>query len=136
MYIEKKYYFYAGHRNKLAGEKCGRLHGHTYDVVCKFKFDTMKDGVTVLFSDIDKKVEPIIKEYDHYFLLYKEDKLCSVFDIHNEPYKEMPFETSAENMAIWLFTRIKNEAKMPIVEIRLAETKSSTVIYNGIEISN
>jgi 6-pyruvoyl-tetrahydropterin synthase len=29
MIITKKYYFYAGHRNKNAGKKCGRLHGHT-----------------------------------------------------------------------------------------------------------
>ena len=59
--IEKKYYFYAGQRNKQAGEKCGRLHGHTYDVKCIFEFSEMKDGVTVLFSNIDKLVEPIIK---------------------------------------------------------------------------
>ena len=26
MKIEKKYHFYAGHRNKEAGEKCGRPH--------------------------------------------------------------------------------------------------------------
>ena len=67
--IEKKYHFYAGHRNKLAGEKCSRLHGHTYDVVCTFQFEEMKDGITMLFSDIDNLAEPIIKEYDHYFLL-------------------------------------------------------------------
>lgn len=127
--IEKKYYFYAGHRNKLAGEKCGRLHGHTYDVKCYFEFDTMKDGVTVLFSDIDALVEPIIKEYDHYFLLYEKDTLCEILDLHNEPYKKLPFETSAENMAIWLYTRIKNETKLNIKRIELAETKSSNVIY-------
>ena len=38
-------------------------------------------------------------------------------------------------MAIWLFNRIKNEAKMPIVRIELAETKTSTIIYEP-EISN
>ena len=53
--IEKKYYFYAGHRNKQAGEKCGRLHGHTYDVKCIFEFSEMKDGVTVLFSGVNNK---------------------------------------------------------------------------------
>lgn len=127
--IEKKYHFYAGHRNKLAGEKCGRLHGHTYDVKCYFEFDTMKDGVTVLFSDIDALVEPIIKEYDHYFLLYEKDSLCEILDLYNEPYKKLPFETSAENMAIWLYTRIKNETKLNIKRIELAETKSSNVIY-------
>lgn len=135
IYIKKKYYFYAGHRNKKAGEKCSRLHGHTYNVKCIFKFTKMKDGVTMLFSDIDNLVEPIIKYYDHYFLVWDKDPLCDILDLYNEPYRKLNFETSAENMAIWLYTRIKNEAKMPIVRIELAETKSSTIIYEP-EVSN
>lgn len=127
MIIEKKYHFYAAHRNKNAGEKCGRIHGHTYDVVCHFKFNEIKDGVTMLFSDIDKIVEPIIKQYDHYFLLYREDSLCDVLNMANEPFIELPFETSAENMAIWIFNQIKTH--LPIVKIELAETKSSNVVY-------
>jgi hypothetical protein len=47
----------------------------------------------------------------------------------NEPIKKLPFETSAENMAIWLFTRIQNETGLPITQIQLAETESSNVIY-------
>ncbi len=128
MIIEKKYYFYAAHRNKSAGEKCGKIHGHTYDVVCQFAFNEIKDGITMLFSDIDKLVEPIIKQYDHTFLLWKEDPLVTVLEINNEPFTELPFETSAENMSIWLFTEIKN-AGLPIIRIELAETKSSNVIY-------
>ena len=127
MIIEKKYHFYAAHRNKNAGEKCGRIHGHTYDVVCHFKFNEMKDGVTMLFSDIDKVVEPIIKQYDHHFLLFRDDSLCDVLNMANEPYIELPFETSAENMAMWIFNQIKTH--LPIVKIELAETKSSNVIY-------
>lgn len=127
MIIEKKYHFYAAHRNKNAGEKCGRIHGHTYNVVCHFKFNEMKDGVTMLFSDIDKVVEPIIKQYDHHFLLFREDSLCDVLNMANEPFIELPFETSAENMALWIFNQIKTH--LPIVKIELAETKSSNVIY-------
>jgi len=127
--IEKKYHFYAGHRNKEAGEKCGRLHGHTYDVTCTFSFNKMENGVTMLFGEIDNLVEPIIKEYDHYFLLYEKDSLIEVLELSGEKYKVLPFETSAENMAIWLFNRIKNETKLPIVKIEFAETKSSKVIY-------
>ena len=52
--------------------------------------------------------------------------------MHDEPIKLLPFETSAENLAIWLFKRIKNEAKLPIQRIELAETKSSTVIYEEV----
>ena len=132
--IEKKYHFYAGHRNIEAGEKCGRPHGHTYDVVCTFAFNEIKNGVTMLFSDIDKLTEPIIKEYDHYFLLKEDDSLVDVFEMAGEQYKTVPFETSAENMAIWLFNRIKNEAKLPIIKIEFGETKTSKVIYE--EVSN
>ena len=129
--IEKKYHFYAAHRNKNAGEKCGRIHGHTYKVKCYFKFDKIeeKSGVTFLFSDIDNLVEPIIKEHCHWFLLYEKDPLCELLELANEKYLSLPFETSAENMAIWLYTRIKNETKLPVFKIELAETKSSNVIY-------
>lgn len=132
MQIKKKYHFYAGHRNKHAGEKCARLHGHTYDVLCYFEFENKldKSGVTFLFSDIDKLVEPIIKSFDHYFLVYKEDPLAFVLASAGEPYIELPFETSAENMATHIFNLIK-ETGLNIVKIELAETKSSTVIYNG-----
>lgn len=130
MIIHKKYHFYAAHRNKAGGEKCGRIHGHTYDVECSFKFDTINEGgVTCLFSDIDKLVEPIIKEHCHWFLLYDKDPLCELLTLAGEKYLPLPFETSAENMAVWLATRIKNETKLPIVRITLAETKSSIVEY-------
>lgn len=130
MIIQKKYHFYAAHRNKSAGEKCARIHGHTYDIKCYFKFDYVNEsGITCLFSDIDKSVEPIIKDYDHYFLLYEIDPLCEILDLANEPYLKLPFETSAENMSIWLFNRIKNETKLPIYRIELGETKTSTIIY-------
>ncbi len=129
MIIEKKYHFYAAHRNKQAGEKCGRIHGHTYNIVCHFSFDKIVNGVTMLFSNIDKLVEPIIKDHCHWFLLYEKDSLCELLDLANEHYLPLPFETSAENLAIWLFTRIKNETKLPIFKIELAETKTSNIIY-------
>lgn len=134
MVISKKYHFYAAHRNKAGGEKCGRIHGHTYQVKCDFKFNDINEGgITCLFSDIDALVEPIIKEYCHWFLLYEDDPLVGILTMHNEPIKILPFETSAENMALWLFQRIQRETQLPIIKIELAETESSNVIY---EITN
>jgi 6-pyruvoyl-tetrahydropterin synthase len=75
-------------------------------------------------------VEPIIKSYCHWFLLYENDPLVAVLEMVQEPIKKLPFETSAENMALWLFQRIKRETQLPIVKIELAETKSSNVIYS------
>ena len=129
--INKKYHFYAAHRNKNADEKCGRIHGHQYHVECIFEFNTIneKSGITVLFGDIDKKVDAIIKDYCHWFLLYEKDSLCEILDLADEPYRKLPFETSAENLCIWLFNRIKNESELPIVKLNLRETNSSQVTY-------
>lgn len=130
MVIEKKYHFYAAHKNPAGGEKCGRIHGHTYDVICYFKFTEINEGgITYLFSDIDKLVEPIIKSYCHWFLLYEKDPLCEILKLGNEPFKELPFITSAENLSMYLFNQIKNETKLPIIKLELGETKSSKVIY-------
>lgn len=128
--IQKKYHFYAAHRNKAGGEKCGRIHGHTYNVVCHFSFSRInKGGVTCLFSDIDKQVEPIIKAHCHWLLLYDKDPLCDTLDTIGEPYLKLPFETSAENMAMYLLQKIKRETGLPIEKIELAETLTSNVIY-------
>lgn len=131
MIINKKYHFYAAHRNPEGGEKCGRIHGHTYEIECYFDFEyrDKESSVTVLFSDIDKLVEPIIKQHCHWFLLWENDSLCELLDLANEPYLKLPFITSAENLSIWLFNRIKTETKLPISRIELAETKTSKVIY-------
>lgn len=130
MKIEKKYHFYAAHRNEAGGEKCGRIHGHTYYVKCVFQFQEMNEsGITCLFSDIDQKVEPIIKDYCHWFIIFEGDPLVSYLEIAGEPIKIVPFETSAENLAIWIFNRIKRESGLPIIRIELQETTSSTVIY-------
>jgi len=128
--IEKKYHMYCAHRNVHAGEKCGRIHGHTYDIKCHFSFTDLNDnGITKLFSDIDILVEPIIKGYCHWFLLYENDPIAPLLQSVGEKIQLLPFETSAENMAIWLFGRIKRETKLPITKIELAETKSSNIIY-------
>ena len=83
----------------------------------------------MLFSDIDAMVEPIIKDHCHRFLLYDGDPLRPALDLAEEDYLPLPFETSAENLALWLATRIKNETNLPLVRIELSETDSSTVIY-------
>jgi hypothetical protein len=62
-------------------------------------------------------------------LIYENDPLVNLLELANEPIKKLPFETSAENMSVWLFNRIQRETKLPIIKIELAETKSSNVIY-------
>lgn len=125
--ITKEYHFYAAHRNKAAGEKCGRIHGHTYYVSIHLKFHT-EESVAMLFSDIDALVEPIIKKHDHYFLVWDRDPLCELLDAIGEEYYPLPFETSAENLCRYLFSEI-SEVIPQITRVELKETKSSKVSY-------
>lgn len=128
MKITKKYHFYAAHRNKSAGNKCGRIHGHTYKVIVHLYFPKWSGGVTILFQDIDEKCENVIKKYDHYFLLYEKDPLAQILSEAKELFLPLPFETSAENMAKHLFYEIE-ETGLPILQLELAETQTSNIIY-------
>lgn len=130
MTVTKAYHFHSAHRNIGGGEKCARLHGHTYHVECDFFFAEQNEhGVTMLFADIDKVAEPIVKQYDHYTVLYSQDPLCEIFDNIGMEYKTLNTPTSAECFAVALFDEMA--LHLPISAIRLRETTSSTVCYKG-----
>lgn len=130
--ITKDYHFHYGHRNQyLTEDKCFRAHGHTAHI--KVHIDTSQfagRGITKKFSDIDEIVKPIIKAYDHYFLVdVKDTKLREAFDLAGLEYRIMSFPTSAENMAKHFYEQIASE--LPVASVEFKETTSSTVIYNG-----
>jgi len=128
MVIQKKYHFYAAHRNKEAGEKCGRIHGHTYKVKVHCSFPAFEGDVAMLFGDIDDICERVIKSFDHYFILEDCDPLATLLAACDEPFIPVPFVTSAENMARHLYDLLEEEG-LPITKIEIAETESSNVIY-------
>ena len=132
--IRKKYHFYAGHRNENLKDKCFNLHGHTYYVDMIFKLPyNKKTGITMLFSAIDKIVDPIIKKLDHSMLININDPLYKYLKMfvkqENTPLKFTEFNevTSAEHLAQYLFNKVKEN--LPIVKIELKETTSSIVTY-------
>jgi len=136
MIISKKYHFYAGHRNETLKDKCFNLHGHTYYITMDFDLDYNKDtGITILFSDIDLIVEPIIKQLDHSLLIHKQDPLLKYLDMFCEQEGVglklylMDNLTSAENLSRHIFKKVVK--KLPIVKILLKETTTSTVIYEN-----
>ena len=136
--INKKYHFYAGHRNENLVDKCWNLHGHTYYITCDFEFGyDAKTGITFLFSDIDKIVDPIIKKLDHSMLIHINDPLLPFLQEFNHTQKEVmklnifDFVTSAENLSKYLYNEIKKH--LPITKLTFQETTSSIVTY---ELSN
>lgn len=116
--LTKEFKFEAAHRltNVAPEHKCGRLHGHSFIVEISVMGDVdPSSGWLIDFGDISKVVRPIIDdELDHRYL--------------NE-IEGMDNPTS-ENIAIWLWNRIK--PSLPVLSaVMVQETATARAIYRG-----
>lgn len=130
MRVTKKYHFYAAHRNEYLKNKCSNLHGHTYYAEVKLSIEEVDDrGITILFEDIDKVIDPIISEYDHITFIHSSDlDLLNALKPLGMKLKVLDLPTSAENICKQLYQDIK-EVGLPVIEVALKETTSSMVAY-------
>lgn len=125
--VTKRFHFYAAHRNQEIGGKCANIHGHRYGLSVTVQ-EPMNGSVSILFEDLQNKIQPLIDELDHSLLLdvhdpagmkLKQSKACEKIFVMNQP-------TSAENLAIDLFERVE-KAGLNVIKLELQETDSSTV---------
>lgn len=69
MKISKSYSFDSSHILPRHKGKCGRLHGHTYEVGIELEGDINKETQFVVdYNEIDKIMNPIIERWDHQHL--------------------------------------------------------------------
>lgn len=118
MLIEKEFIFDAAHFLPLVPpeHKCRRLHGHTYKVIIGVEGELNSQGWVIDFADISAAIKPILKQIDH--------KLLNAI-----PGLENP---TAENIALWLYTRAK--ASLPIIRfVSVQEGTASRVVYRPDE---
>lgn len=127
MTITKHLKFYAAHRNEEIGGKCAAIHGHRYGVAITVE-EPRSGSVTMLFEEIERRAKPLIDRLDHSLLLHVGDPArdallasgacCRVY--------EVPFPTSAENMAEHLLSELRATG-LNVVELSLQETDTSIV---------
>lgn len=134
--IKRNYHFYAAHRNHELKDKCSNIHGHTYFVEIDIEFPdpfNSSSGVTMLFSEIDNIVQPIINEYDHALMICIEDPLFKVlrnsYDVLGL-LKMVKFvqPTSVEILCVKMYNQIESTG-LKIKSIEIKETLSATVRY-------
>jgi 6-pyruvoyltetrahydropterin/6-carboxytetrahydropterin synthase len=114
MIVATEFDFDAAHNLPRYAGKCERLHGHTYRlrVLCEAPVDA-STGLAIDFAEMRRAVrERVVDVLDHTYL--------------NET---LPVP-SAENLAIWSWTRL-HEAGLPLKEIWVYETPGCFVIYRG-----
>ncbi|MBK6732226.1 MAG: 6-carboxytetrahydropterin synthase QueD [Bacteroidetes bacterium] len=117
MQIFKQFLFDSAHflPNVPEGHKCKEIHGHTYRMVLHIEGPLVKHLEWVMdFAELKKVVEPVVNKVDHQLM-------------NNIPGLENP---TCENIAIWLWNKIKPEIPS-LIKIELHETPSSGVIYEG-----
>lgn len=137
MIIEKKFHFYAGHRNETLEGKCFSPHGHLYRVTLSFavRRDPENPSVTQLFSSFDPIQEYLQEVWDHSFIINKDDPLLrnlKEFEKQNDTKIKLVVlqkTPSVENICFVLF-RVIVEQFPNLIQIAVQETESSTILYN------
>lgn len=136
MQISKRIEWCMGHRLQGHGGKCVNLHGHQYvlEIVVEGEVNVDRDlssrGMVVDFGDIKKLLDEKIHDIcDHAFMVSDTDEIMVLFFKQNPDLKHVvvPFDSTAENMVNWIFTRLsKSIANLPgspkLVSARLWET--------------
>ncbi len=115
--ISKRFRFDSAHRLPAVASEhsCSRLHGHTYtlEVEVKGRVDPEK-GWLMDYDALKRAVKPLVAELDHHTL--------------NEA--EGLTNTTAEELAVWFWNRLKPRLPM-LSRVSVSETPTTRCDYYG-----
>ena len=117
MEIYKDFSFDADHQlpHVPDGHKCGRLHGHTFQLRIVVSGLVDEDSGWIMdFADIKARFRPIYDRLDHHFL-------NEIEGLENP---------TSENLAIWVWEKMAN-APIELSKVEIRETCNSGCIYTG-----
>jgi 6-pyruvoyltetrahydropterin/6-carboxytetrahydropterin synthase len=122
--------FCYGHRLLHYQGKCGRLHGHNGVAVIELRSPALDaQGMVVDFDLVQRRVQAWISEtLDHKLLLHRDDPVCAALRGLGEPFCEVDFNPTAENIARMIFEH-SAAAGLPVTEVRLQEMEGSVAGY-------
>ncbi|EGV06367.1 queuosine biosynthesis protein QueD [Haemophilus pittmaniae HK 85] len=136
--VSKEFSFDMAHLLDGHDGKCQNLHGHTYKLQVEVAGDLLVDGakksMVMDFSDLKVVVKKaILDPMDHAFIYdqtsERESKIAMLLQELQSKTFGVNFRTTAEEMARFIFQRLKYDEKLPISAIRLWETPTSFCEY-------
>ena len=114
-------HFSGAHRLRYLHGKCEGLHGHNWKVEVSVVSNRLgKEGVVIDFGILKQKLDKVLKPLDHTFL-------------NDLPYFS-GIEPSSENIAKYIFNRLKNELKGhqgTLKKVTAWESETSSATYSG-----
>ncbi len=129
MKIAKEFYWEMGHRLRYHAGKCKNLHGHSYKCMVELSGDPNANGMVLDYYDVKAVIEPIIDELDHSFMVCKDDnELIEALDKLNSRKIVVDFETTAENICLYLLGKIRSSnlpSNIRALKVRVFETENT-----------
>ena len=139
MKITKIFTFDSSHMLDGHDGKCQNLHGHTYKLEITVSDGIVrggpKDGMVMDFTDLKAIVKKHIADpFDHAFIYNggngRECQIAALLEGWNMKTLCLPCRTTAENMAVEMYDRLKN-AGLNVCSVKLWETPTSCAEYEG-----
>lgn len=107
--VTRIFRFEAAHRLLEHGGECNRLHGHSYELWVTVSGPLGAGGMVMDFKDLKEAVQrAVVDVLDHRYL--------------NDLFA---FETTAENLAHWVWERLEEAGLRGLERVRLWETPNS-----------
>lgn len=136
--VAKEFSFDMAHLLDGHDGKCQNLHGHTYKLQVIVSGETenngAKKGMVIDFADLKRAVnELIISPMDHAFIYdqssERETKIAQLLQQLNSKTFALPLRSTAENLAQFIFQRLKENVGFHLHSVRLWETPTSFAEY-------
>lgn len=140
--ISREYWFSAAHR--IEGHpKCGRLHGHNYQVIVTVEGDSLPtSGMLIDYGVMDKIVKPIIDEMDHRYIASQsnwaaDDPYAGIARQNGHAFLLDAPASTGEYLAAYLWDRILKrlwESEFTLTRqeliVMVSETPKSTATFS------
>jgi len=117
MEIYKRFSIEAAHKlpNVPDGHKCGRLHGHSFQVSVYLAGEPGADSGWIMdFADLKEVFKPVFDTLDHHYL-------NDIAGLENP---------TSENLARWVWEHLKPDLP-ELSAIEICETCTSGCVYRG-----
>lgn len=116
-----------GHRLPDHFGLCKNIHGHSYKMILTVEGEMNAQQMVIDYYDLEKIINPIIQEFDHSFMVNKNDSIVLEFlEKINSKKVVVDFDATVENICLFILNKIK-VASLPknikAIGVRIYETQ-------------
>lgn len=132
MKIAKRFRWEGAHRLPWHESLCKNLHGHSYTMFVEVEGEPDDRGLLMDFKDLKRCLSDLVEAWDHATVVDEHDKeLLDVLRSRNWKHYVLPFDTTAENMCIYVVEYLIRDSEDTLrahrihsVTVRISETET------------